>query len=369
MSVGFSSVSRFVLVAAAAIIMLAGMKVAADLLVPFLLAIFITVLCVGPLKWLRGLGLPNGIAITIVMASIVVVSIGLGTIFGASVSRFAGDIPQYQARLTEMADTLFIWLQNFGLDVDLVQLRELVRPEAIFPLAADVLASLGSMMTNILLILLTVSFMLAEEVSLDQKLKQALPEAEERVNGLFQITASINSYMAIKAAISFGTGFLAWLLCMVVGIEYAILWGIFAFLLNFVPTLGSLLAAVPPVLLALVQPELGPGEALATAIGYVCINLVMGNLVEPKVMGRGLGLSPIVVLMSLVFWGWILGPVGMLLSVPLTMMVKIALEVFPETRWFGAILGNGETIEVEKLSLPVMERKPDADFASEPDTK
>jgi predicted PurR-regulated permease PerM len=116
-----------------------------------------------------------------------------------------------------------------------------------------------------------------------------------------------------------------------------VLWGLVAFLFNFVPNIGSIIAAVPALLLALVQ--LGPGPALAAGAGYLVVNIVMGNVVEPRFMGRGVGLSTLVVFLSLVFWGWVLGPVGMLLSVPLTMVVKLALEANPETRWIAVLIG------------------------------
>lgn len=121
------------------------------------------------------------------------------------------------------------------------------------------------------------------------------------------------------------------------GIDYALLWGVLAFLLNFVPNIGSIIAAVPAVLLALIQ--LGPFSALMTAMGYLIANMVMGNIIEPRYMGKGLGLSTLVVFLSLVFWGWVLGPVGMLLSVPLTMLMKIALESSDETRWLAILMG------------------------------
>ncbi|MFQ5519051.1 MAG: AI-2E family transporter [Mariprofundus sp.] len=123
----------------------------------------------------------------------------------------------------------------------------------------------------------------------------------------------------------------------VIGVDYPLLWGLVAFLFNFVPNIGSIIAAVPAVLLALIQ--LGSGEALMAGVGYVIANVVMGNVVEPKFMGKGVGLSTLVVFLSLVFWGWVLGPVGMLLSVPLTMIVKLALESRADTQWLAVLLG------------------------------
>jgi len=148
---------------------------------------------------------------------------------------------------------------------------------------------------------------------------------------------SVNRYLIIKTAVSIATGAAVTLWLTILGVDYPILWGVVAFLFNFVPNIGSIIAAVPALLLALVQ--LGPEAVLYTGAGYVVINLVVGNAVEPRFMGRGVGLSTLVVFVSLVFWGWTLGLVGMLLSVPLTMIVKIALESKDETRWIAVLLG------------------------------
>ena len=139
------------------------------------------------------------------------------------------------------------------------------------------------------------------------------------------------------------TGLVIFIWLWVLGVDYAILWGLLSFLLNFIPTVGSFIAAVPAVLLALVQ--LGILHAGLTLSGFVLVNLVMGNVIEPRWMGRGLNLSPLVVFVSLVLWGWVLGPVGMLLSIPLTIMVKIALENQPESRWISIMLGGAPTLE------------------------
>jgi len=146
--------------------------------------------------------------------------------------------------------------------------------------------------------------------------------------------------MAIKVATSFATGFLVWFWLSVLGIDFPILWGLTAFLLNFVPTIGSIIAAAPAILLAIVQT--GFGDAMLVAGGYAVINVVIGSLVEPQFMGRNLGLSTLVVFLSLVFWGWVLGPVGMILSVPLTMTIKLAMENNPNTQAIAILLGTAD---------------------------
>jgi predicted PurR-regulated permease PerM len=182
-------------------------------------------------------------------------------------------------------------------------------------------------------------FILAEEVNFSEKLRHAVPGGEKTVKALSNFTSSVNKYMAIKMMVSLLTGFIVMASLFFMGVEYFVLWGLLAFLLNFIPTLGSIIAAVPPMLLAIIQ--LGIPEALAVAAVFFGINTIIGNVLEPRFMGKGLKLSSLVVFLSLVFWGWILGPVGMLLSVPLTMTVKIALENFEGTYWVGIMMGSG----------------------------
>ncbi len=338
MELRFSPVARFLLLLAAFVVVVAGMRVAASLLVPFFLAVFIAVLCSPPLVWLRAKGVPNWLAILLVMLMILVAGMVLGTLFGGSLTNFVSDLPRYATRLEAMMEQLELWLLQRGIEMETSQWRSWMSPESMLGYARTLLGSIGGIAANAFLIILTVAFILAEEASLQQKLDSALDDSDKQVMAVFRVSHAINQYMAIKFVISLVTGLLAWLLCLTAGLEYALLWGCLAFLLNFIPTVGSIIAAVPPVLLALV--DVSPLNGLVVGLGYLFINTLMGNILEPRIMGRGLGLSPLVVLISLVFWGWVLGPIGMLLSVPLTMLVKIALEAFPETRWIGVVLGN-----------------------------
>ncbi len=346
-----SPIARFLVVLAAFVVVVAGMKAAESLLVPFLLSLFIAVICSPVLAWLKHYRIPNGVAILLVISVIVVAGLLIGAVVGASLNSFHADLPEYRARLQAMSGELQLWLQSMGVNLNLVSLRESFDPGVALSVAGNTLASFGNLMTNAFLILLTVVFILAEEVRFADKLSAANQYSEGTRKALEQFTQGINQYMAIKAALSLLTGVLISLWLYWLDVDYPVLWGMVAFLLNFVPTLGSVLAAVPTILLALVQ--LGVDEALLTALGYLLVNVVIGNVLEPRMMGRGLNLSALVVFLSLVFWGWILGPVGMLLSVPLTMTVKIALASFSETRWIGVMLGGGkpEAIEPEELEV------------------
>ena len=161
---------------------------------------------------------------------------------------------------------------------------------------------------------------------------------KQLVNESSRVRDAILQYMSLKTVVSVLTGTLAGILVWGLGVDYPVLWGLLAFFFNYVPNIGSFIAAIPPVLLALIQRDLNC--ALLMGIGYAAINGIIGNFVEPRMMGKGLGLSTLVVFLSLVFWGWVLGPVGMLLSVPLTMIVKIGLENFEQTRWLAIMLGS-----------------------------
>ena len=341
-----SSFSRFLVVAAAFVIVVSGLKMAGPLLVPFLLAVFIAMIVSPLLAWLKRYHLPNGVAIFFVIALVFSVGLILAAVIGSSVDNFRQDIPTYSAKLTAMSTSIQQWLSQRGIAIDSEQWSSSFNPGAVMGVVGNTLASFGNVMTNAVMILLTVIFILAENVSFGEKLRSATGSNNSQ-EWLRTVSDSVHSYLALKAGISLLPGLVIFVWLTILGVDYAVLWGLIAFLLNFIPTVGSFIAAVPAVLLALVQ--LGVFEAGLTLAGFVVVNLIMGNVLEPRWMGRGLNLSPLVVFVSLVLWGWVLGPVGMLLSIPLTIMLKIALENQDETRWIGIMLGAGKRLDDETL--------------------
>ncbi len=350
MSIELSPIARFLLLTAAFIIVVAGMRAAAAILEPFLLSLFIAVLCSPFLAALNRRGVPNGISILLIMGVIVLAGLAVGMVVGSSIQGFRDDIPEYQARLQGITGQVLQRLNQLGLGIEPSQWRESFNPGAALALAGNTLSSFGNVMANAFLILLMVIFILAEEVGMADKIRYANADPGKALAAIERFSKSVNQYMAIKMVLSLLTGTVLMIWLLILGVDYAVLWGLLAFLLNFVPTLGSILAAIPAVLLALVQ--LGTGSALLTALGYIVVNVGVGNIMEPRLMGRGLNLSALVVFLSLVFWGWVLGPVGMLLSVPLTMTVKIALESVDDTRWIGVMLGSGKGLyDVPKEDL------------------
>lgn len=322
--------------AAAFVVVVAGMQAAASLLVPFLLAAFIAILCLPPLHWLTAKRVPSGAAVLIIALSIVLIGLLVGAFVGSSIADFSHNLPSYQERLKALTGDTLNWLSGMGISISSQSVLDALDPSAAMGLAGKLLARFGNALANTFLIVLTVIFLLIEATALPHKW-HAMGHDAPSMQGFEQFVSSVGSYFSIKSWVSLATGAFITIWLAALGVDYPLLWGLIAFLFNFVPNIGSIIAAVPAILLALVQ--LGGGEALLAGLGYVIANIVMGNVIEPRFMGKGVGLSTLVVFLSLVFWGWVLGPVGMLLSVPLTMIVKLALESGQQTQWLAILLG------------------------------
>lgn len=331
-------VGRVLIVAAAFVILVAGMRTAESILVPFLLSIFIAIISAPPLFWLESKRVPAALALTIVVTGVVGVIIGTGALVGTSLDGFSNDLPSYETKLKDYAVGFSGWLTEKGIAISEDHLLKYVHPGAAMNLVTTLLNGLGSALANSFLIFLTVIFILLEASSFSAKLQTILSNPETSLIHFNTFFTNVKRYVAIKTTTSLITGAAIGVWLMIIGVDYPLLWGFLAFLLNFIPNIGSIIAAVPTILLTLVQ--LGPGAVLLVAAGYLVVNNIVGNVIEPKFMGQGLGLSTLVVFLSLVFWGWVLGPVGMFLSVPLTMTVKIALDSSDETKWIALMLGS-----------------------------
>jgi predicted PurR-regulated permease PerM len=313
------------------------MRAAQSIIEPFLLSVFIAVICSIPLVFLKRHGISTGIAVVIILAGIVVIALLFAVLIGTSLQDFSNALPTYQARLQDQMAGIFNWLSNWGINIDHNKLLSYINPGTAMEVFAGVLSSFQTVLTNAFMILLTVIFILFEVSGFPDKLRAALGDKESPSEGLDKISVGIKRYIAIKTLTSLATGIFVAVCLVIIGVDYPVLWGLIAFLLNYVPNIGSIIAAVPAVILSFIQ--FGIGRTLFVIGVYLVVNTVIGSIIEPKVMGRGVGLSTLVVFLSLVFWGWVLGPIGMLLSVPLTMIVKISLEESEDTRWIAVLLG------------------------------
>jgi AI-2 transport protein TqsA len=323
--------------AASVVIIIGGLKLAAPLVVPFLLAAVLATIFIPPLNWLTRHRLPLPLAMVVLSLGLVLIWIPVAAIVGASFDDFSVALPGYQEKVQALVAAAAAWLGEHGIEAGRTAMEDLVKPAAALSFVRQIGGGLGTALANFFLILLTILFILLEASGFPEKIRAAVGESGEVIDSFREFSDRLQEYLRIKTLVSLMTGgtIAAWL--WLVGLDFAMLWGVLAFLLNYVPNIGSIIAAVPAVLLAMVALEWT--GVLLVILGFVAVNIVFGNIVEPRMMGKGLGLSTLVVFLSLVFWGWVLGPVGMLLSGPLTMAVKIALETHPRTRWFAVLLG------------------------------
>jgi AI-2 transport protein TqsA len=328
---------RFLVIAAALVIIIGGINQAQSVLVSFLVAVFLAMLGTPPVLWLERKRIPSVVSVLLVVAGMVAILMIVGAIVGASMGSFYTELPVYQTRLQEQVSAFqSFWTSKGVRHVDKVLLGY-VNPAAVMSLAARLFAELGAAFSNIVLILLTVAFILFEASSFPVKLRAVLGDPRQIFPQFTRFVDDIERYMAIKTLISLATGVLIGIWLFTLGVDFPILWGFLAFLLNYVPSVGSTIAALPAVLLAYIQ--LGTGRAVMAIAGYMAVNFILDNVIETKLMGRRLGLSTLVVFLSLIFWGSLLGPVGMVLCIPLTMTLKFACENNIGTRWIAVLLG------------------------------
>jgi len=208
--------------------------------------------------------------------------------------------------------------------------------------SANSFTALLSTLSNTFVVVLILMFMLLEATGLPTKIRVATGSPDADLQRFTKAAREVQKYLGLKTAISAVTGLLIGTWVALLGLDFALTWGFLAFLLNFIPNIGSIIAAIPAVLLALVQ--LGLAEAVLVAAGFLVVNVVLGNVVEPQLMGRTLGMSTLVVFLSLVFWGWLWGPVGMFLSVPLTMILKIGMENSRDLKPIAVLLDSPRAV-------------------------
>lgn len=360
------------------VVIVAGMRAAAIIIIPFLLSVFIAIVSGPPLFWLRRRGFSTTVSLGVVILAITLLGMLAIGILGRSINDFTRALPAYQQRLqgeaARVVGWLDQWLDRFDFEIpwkeedsaspapEVSPVWEEPPPDfglgdqeprppktpfdagLVMRMIGGMIASIGSAITNAFMILVTAIFILLEASSFPNKLRAILKDPDRTMPFIEDFLDSVQRYMAIKTFTSALTGGALGLGLALLGVDYPFLWGMLAFFFNYVPNIGSVIAAIPPCLLAFIQ--LGTSEAVAAVILYLIVNTLIGYIIEPRMMGRGVGLSTLVVFLSLVFWGWVLGPVGMLLSVPLTMTFKIGLASNENTRWISILLDD-EVTEAE----------------------
>jgi predicted PurR-regulated permease PerM len=328
---------------AAMVIIIAGVSYAKSIVNPLLMALFTGTVLVQPIRWLTKHKFPQWLALGITILGILGLYLAFFQLLVSSWSLFVQDAPRYKQNLEELTQSTLAFLSQRGIDISAIGAPGAPDPSRIMQYTALAINKLAAVMSDEFTFLLLTIFMLVEMDAINLKVKALTKGTGVSLDYLTGIANRIRHYLAIKTVTSLATGLVIAIGLTLVGVDYPVLWGVVAFLLNYIPNIGSVIAAIPAVAFALIQ--LGFQGALWSLGIFLVVNVVIGNAIEPKMMGRGLGLSTFVVFFALIFWGFVLGPVGMFLSVPLTMLIKIIAERSPETQWIATLLGtHGEAL-------------------------
>jgi AI-2 transport protein TqsA len=348
---GRSSILKVMLIGAGAFIITWGMKWSAPILNPVLLAGIIWISILPLAVWLTRKGLPDWLAIVITFLVLVAAIVGLILLTGYSVTVLIESLPQYQDNLQTQIDSLETALNNIGLSADrLGSALDQISGSQILSYVSSLLGGVLGFLSNLVFMLMVLVFLLVGTRGFTMTMRRigsrgvTVPRFEGMVEDLRQ-------YMILTTWINLLVGLVSTIFLFFAGIDFAILWGILTFLLGYIPTIGFWLALIPPLALAYLQ--YGAARALIVLVGISVINTVVQNFVQPRMMGRGLNLAPVVVILSLFFWGWVLGPTGALLAVPLTLVVKeLFLEAYDDTRGLARLMDDPSAIGTKSGDSP-----------------
>ncbi|MBJ8680921.1 AI-2E family transporter [Citrobacter freundii] len=324
---------------AALVVILAGIHAAADIIVQLLLALFFAIVLNPLVTWFirRGVGRP--IAITLVVVVMLIVLTALVGVLASSITEFMDLLPKYNKELTRKVLYLQEMVPFLNLHMSPERILQRMDSDKLMTFTTTLMTSLSGAMASVFLLVMTVVFMLFEVRHVPYKMRFALNNPQIHIAGLHRALKGVSHYLALKTLLSLWTGVIIWLGLALMGIQFALMWGVLAFLLNYVPNIGSVISAVPPMIQALLFN--GIYECLLVGALFLVVHMVIGNILEPRMMGHRLGLSTLIVFLSLLVWGWLLGPVGMLLSVPLTSVCKIWMETTTGGSKLAILLGPG----------------------------
>lgn len=321
-------------------IILACIKMSSSILIPFLLAIFIAIISHPLVAMLERIKFPKPLAVIVAISTILFIGSMVTSLVSSSLQGFSGNLPSYKTQLASHLQSIPGISQVKIFDFSLSEQLASFEPNMLMSFGVNILSGLGDVLGNVFLILLASIFMLLEANTFKEKVMEISPNAhiKKYSDKIESFITSVKNYMVIKTVISLLTGAIVSFSLWIIGVDYYLLWGLLAFLLNYIPNVGSIISAIPPVCLSFIQ--FGSGTALLVLGIFVAINTIVGSIIEPKFMGNGLGLSTLIIFMSLILWGFILGSVGMLLSIPLTMVIKIACDKSENWHWLSVILAE-----------------------------
>ncbi len=331
-------INQFLILVTSISILFVIMKYAADVLAPFLISVSLAIVLSPLLDMLQKKRIPKVVSLIILIILSAIPLIMFGGYIVTEAHEFATNFHSISAKFDTALGKFILTLQNMGLSVSQTDIEAMLAKSNISGLIQNLASQTSAQFSNIFLILFMVAFMLMESQFMHSKVQKVLSKSKISLEDGMQIITKIKTYFIIKVKTSLITAVWAFAVLWFYDIQYFYLWAALAFFLNFIPVVGSIIAAVPPIILAMIDQ--GMMTALWVALWYVTINMVIGNILEPRIMGKGLGLSALIIFLSMTLWGWVLGPTGMILSVPLTMAMQFLFAQYKETEWIALMLSD-----------------------------
>lgn len=342
-SEGIWPVTQLFLMSASILVIIFLLKSASEFIVPFLIAVAISIILAPLFSWLESKHIPKIVSLLVVVVMSFIPIVLFGGYVAEEAAKFAANYQSIKSSFIESMQHFFVSLSKFGIEIDEKKVDIVFEKSNLTDMLKSLASQANEQFSNIFLIYFMVAFMLMESTFFDNKMKRITQSYSIDKAVLTELLEKIKSYFTIKVKTSLLTAFCVFAVLWFYEIPYSYLWAILAFALNFIPIIGSFFAAIPAVAFALISHDIL--TALWVALWYVVINMIVGNILEPKVMGKGLGLSALVIFLSMTFWGWVFGPAGMILSVPLTMSMQYLFEHYEHTRWIALLLSDYETDE------------------------
>lgn len=334
---------------ASVILIVAGLKAASSILSPILLSLFLVLVTSPIMAWLKRRGFPGWIAYTLVL--LLVISVGICSLlfFAVSLNQLTDLIPSYVDQIEAQADAIWQWAISRGVTAEDIQALEFLQPGRLLSTATTFIGALLGIFSDTGLMLLVFVYMLASAPTFSQQLRKGLGENSELLQRFRNFSHSMSTYLLIKSWLGALAAIAQIILMWIMGVDFAVLWGVLSFMFNFVPNVGFYIALAPPLVLALLT--LGLVKGIIFGVIYILINNFLDIVIAPRYLAKGLDLSALVTFLAVVIWTWILGPIGAFLALPLTMMVKmLVLEAYPQTELIAELISSGEEepIRVEK---------------------
>ena len=351
MNVKTTSIVWLLIGLAAVVIIFAGVRGMAFILAPLAMAMVITIAMIPLPGWLKQRKVPGGLSIVLTILAVIAVMVGVVLIVAFSMGKLATTLPEYTASAFQQQATAALTASSSTsttstsatLDQAAKTVQGMVSPQMVSQVTAALVEFTAKAIAQVVVVMFIFAFMLTGALSLERSKQSVLGFSSPMVGRVEEYTTDVRRYTYILTIINFLVALGDTLLLLVMGIDFALLWGLLAFLLGYVPSIGFWIALIPPVLMAYAQ--YGLSQAAVVFVAYVLINGGVQNIVQPRMMGKGLQLSPLLVFVSFIFWTTLLGGMGALIAVPLTLLVKAVLEIFEGTRWLAALMSIGSESE------------------------